>query len=116
MKRTLVYFLALVLFPQVVSAVILAHKPEKNFPVQQDVTVTYITPAKVQKYTSHFAPHVFLSYNCCRQNAELGKNIPHTRLGNTYMNNKKYCRQKPLPCNLSARADYSSYRKLCQAR
>jgi hypothetical protein len=116
MKRTFIYLIALLLFPQVVSAVILAHKPVRTFPVQQAVAVTYVTPAKVQKRTSHFAPHVFISYNCCRQNVELGKNIPHVRLGNTYMHSKKYYRQKPLPCNLSIRADYSSHRKLCQAR
>ena len=54
------------LFPQIISAVILVSKPVRNI----SMTQTYIAPAKEFKNRSYFAPKLWLSHHCKNQNVD----------------------------------------------
>ncbi len=63
MKRLLIYLTAIMLFPQLISAVILVHKPEQSFSVSQTCVVTH----KTCKKPSCTAPHIWVAYNAHKQ-------------------------------------------------
>lgn len=66
MKRLFAYIIATVLFSQVMFAVILVQKPAKGFSLSQ----TYIVPARNCKNKSYFAPKLWLSQHCKKQNVD----------------------------------------------
>lgn len=64
MKRLFSYLIAIMLFPQVSSAVILVQKPQKTFSVSQ----TYVITHNTHKSVSCIAPNIWAAYNTHNQN------------------------------------------------
>ena len=114
MKRFFTYLLALVLFPQVMSAVILVKKPVKTF----SLTHTYIVPINVHKSKSYYAPSVWYSHHSLKQ--EEKKIVEHlaqqVRHNTQEMNERSLCQNKPQPSAkaVPARISSSTSRNLCQ--
>lgn len=63
MKRLLTYLMAIMLFPQIVSAVILVNKPKKSFSLSQTCVVTH----NRHKTPSCTAPYIWVAYNAHKQ-------------------------------------------------
>ena len=114
MKRFFAHLIVLMLFPQVIFAVILVPRPIKPFSLSQ----TYIVP-KDQYCKSYIAPNVWSSSNGGGQNVAWNiENLQHHEVRNTPdMLTKRYCQHKHLANvrNLSVRAAHCSNRNLCQA-
>ena len=113
MKRLFAYIIAILLFPQLISAVILVPRPIKPFSLSQ----TYIVP-KDQKCKNLLAPNVWLSNRTQKQDGEwIAESLTrHVKQNTPATLNKKYCQQKPIPSSRDwfVRMCRNSDRYLCQ--
>ena len=102
------------LFPQIISAVILVSKPVRNFSVSQ----TYIAPTKEFKNRSYFAPKLWLSHHCKNQNVDWNTDrlSRSKRLRSHDMLNIYICQYKSLPAGkkTSGKLVQGSERRLSQ--
>lgn len=102
MKRLLTYLIAILIFPQVISAVILVHKPKETFSVSQ----TYVIPHKGNKGLSCAAPDIWKTYNRHKQSKSTQMLARNTRLRMPVGNTK---------CLAKGKMAQNPYRRLAQA-
>jgi hypothetical protein len=114
MKRLFTYLLALILFPQVISAVILVKKPVKTFSLSH----TYIVPINVHKSKSYYAPSVWSSHHSLKQEEkQIVEHLAQQVRFNTHdANERSLCQNKPQPSAkaIPASITNSTQRNLCQ--
>lgn len=92
MKRFITYLIAIALFPQVISAVILVSKPQKTFSISQ----TYVITHNPHKCISCLAPNIWAAYNAHDHNGDWKvENVQHHNEQNKpEMLSKNFCQQK----------------------
>ena len=116
MKRLFAHLIALMLFPQVISAVILVPRPQKAFSVSQ----TYVVSNRGHENMSDITSKVWLSRNNCRLNGKwhVGSLQYQERQNYSNISYKNLCQHKALPYekHLNTKIDHSPYRRLCQVR
>ena len=93
MKRLFVYLLVVMLYPQVISAVILVPKPTKHFTMSQ----TRIVPIQEHKDKSYYAPGVWTSHHSLKQEGEriIGFLEHQGKLQDPVMRNRNLAHHKP---------------------
>ena len=72
MKRFFLYFVALTLLPQTLSAAVLVGKTEGAMSVSPTGAATYTIPIKIQNGMSDFVPNISLTYNSQAGNGIVG--------------------------------------------
>ena len=117
MKRFITYLIAIALFQQVISAVILVSKPQKTFSISQ----TYVITHNPHKCISCLAPNIWIAYNAHNHNGEWKiENVQHQNEQNKpEMLSKNFCQQKStisMRHLFGGRMDHISQQRLAQAQ
>lgn len=116
MKRLFAHLIALMLFPQVISAVILVPRPQKAFSVSQ----TYVVSDRGYEKINNITSNIWLSRNNYRLNGKwhVGSLQYQERHNNSNISEKHLCQDKTLSYgkHMIVRMGQSPYKRLCQVR
>ena len=112
MKRIFAQLITILLFPQVISAVILVPRPQKPSTVSQ----TYVVSNRIQNHTCESAPGIWYSHNDHNRDWNTD-NLPNQA---RHYSPEQICKHNNLPKHyagnkdLSARINQGAHRRLCQ--